>query len=144
MRLFLDTSSLIKLYHEEQDSESFKNVIVSHPISSIFLSELTRIEFLSALWKKWRQRELTTEIVRQTIVLFDNDALRFTFLPLDDCIVQNACGLVSKYGLEGLRSLDSIQLATAVSLRGQADLFMTADKLLEALLVKESLPILLP
>jgi predicted nucleic acid-binding protein len=140
MRLFLDTSSLIKLYHEEQDSESLKNVIVNNPISSIFLSELTRVEFLSALWKKRRQGELTTEIVWQIALLFEGDALQFTFMPLDNDIVGSACDLVSKYGLEGLRSLDSIQLATALSLKNNADLFITSDNLLQTLLVKEQLP----
>src|SRR5688572_7045163 len=101
MRLFLDTSSLVKLYHEEKDSESFKNIIVNSSVSSIFLSELTRVEFLSALWKKRRQGELTTEIVRQIAGLFEGDALQFTFMPLDNDIVGSACDLVSKYGLEG-------------------------------------------
>ncbi|MBO9611492.1 MAG: type II toxin-antitoxin system VapC family toxin [Dyadobacter sp.] len=139
MRLFLDTSSLIKLYHEEKDSESFKNIIIQNSISSIFLSELTRVEFLSALWKKRRQGELSTEIVEQMAVLFEEDAARFTFIPLNDHIVQNACGLLNRYGLEGLRSLDSIQPATAIALKNRADLFVTSDKLLESLLVKEEL-----
>lgn len=140
MRIFLDTSSLIKLYHEEKDSESFKNIIIQNPISSIFLSELTRVEFLSALWKKVRQGELTTEIVGQMAALFEHDAAQFNFLPLDDHIVHNACALLAKYGLDGLRSLDSVQLATAIALRDKADFFVTSDKLLRALLVKEQLP----
>lgn len=140
MRLFLDTSSLIKLYHEEEDSESFKNIIVQNSVSSIFLSELTRVEFLSALWKKRRQGELTTEIVEQMAVLFAEDASQFTFMPLNDHIVNNACGLLNKYGPDGLRSLDGIQLATAIALRDKADLFVTSDKLLGSLLVKEQLP----
>lgn len=69
MRLFLDTSSLIKLYHEEKDCESFKNIIVRNSISSIFLSELTRVEFLSALWKKHRPGELAVGVVEQIAML---------------------------------------------------------------------------
>lgn len=140
MRLFLDTSSLIKFYHEEDDSESFKNIIVQNAISSIFLSELTRVEFLSALWKKSRQGELTMEIVEKMAVLFEEDAPQFTFMPLDNQVVNNACGLLNKYESDGLRSLDSIQLATAIALKDQADLFVTSDKLLGSLLSKEQLP----
>jgi len=140
MRLFLDTSSLIKLYHEEKDSESFKNIIVQNPISSIFLSELTRVEFLSALWKKHRQGELTEKIVEQIAGLFEEDAVRFTFMPLSENIVDNACGLLNKYGPDGLRSLDGIQFATAIALKDHADLFITSDKLLGSLLAKEQLP----
>lgn len=140
MRLFLDTSSLIKLYHEEKDSESFENIFIQNSISSIFLSELTRVEFLSALWKKRRQGELSVEIIEQMAVLFEEDAAQFTFIPLNDHIMDSACGLLNKYGQNGLRSLDSIQLATAIALRDKADLFVTSDKLLGSLLEKEQLP----
>jgi uncharacterized protein len=140
MRLFLDTSSLIKLYHEEKDSEQLKSLILESAVSSVFLSDLTRIEFLSALWKKQRQGELTIEIVRQTSLLFEGDTSQYTFMPLNTDIVQSACELINKYGVEGLRSLDSIQLATAVALKGKADLFLTSDKLLESLILKERLP----
>jgi uncharacterized protein len=61
-------------------------------------------------------------------------------MPLNTDIVQSACELINKYGVEGLRSLDSIQLATAVALKGKADLFLTSDKLLESLILKERLP----
>lgn len=140
MRLFMDTSSLIKLYHEEKDSESFKNIIVQNSISAIYLSELSRVEFLSALWKKLRQGELSSEIVREMTVLFEEDAMQFTFLPLADELIESACELLNKYGKDGLRSLDSIQLATAVALKDAADLFLTSDKLLGSLLTKEGLP----
>lgn len=141
MRIFLDTSSLIKLYHEEKDSESFKNIIVQNSNSTIFLSELTRVEFLSALWKKLRQGELATEIVSQIAVWFEEDVAQFTFLSLNEQIIGDACGLLNRYGVNGLRSLDSIQLATAIALRDRADLFVTSDKLLGSLLAKEELPI---
>ena len=140
MHLFLDTSSLIKLYHEEKDSDSFKSIIVQNSISSIFLSELTRVEFLSALWKKQRLGELTTKIISQIASWFEEDAAQFAFIPLDNDIIDYACQLLNKYGPDGLRSLDGIQLATAIALRGQADLFVTSDKLLGSLLAKEQLP----
>jgi predicted nucleic acid-binding protein len=64
VRLFLDTSSLIKLYHEEPDSKSLDAVLESGLVSSIILSDLSRVELLSALWKKRRTGELTDDIVR--------------------------------------------------------------------------------
>ena len=42
--------------------------------------------------------------------------------------------------MEGLRTLDSIQLSTAVYLTKQIDLFLTADKLLNLLFEAEHLP----
>lgn len=140
MRLFLDTSSLIKLCHEETGSDVIQNLFASTSVSSIFLSELTRIEFLSALWKKCRSGELPTKVVRQIVLLFEEDTSQFNFVPINEDIVTDACGLINKYGLEGLRSLDGIQLSTAVSLRGTADLFLTSDRLLQQLFMKEHLP----
>ena len=52
--------------------------------------------------------------------------------------------LLTKYRIEGLRTLDSIQLATCVALRHEADLFLTSDNLLQTLLQKEGLPAELP
>lgn len=139
MRLFLDTSSLIKLYHEEPDSKSLDAVLESGLISSIILSDLSRVEFLSALWKKRRTGELTDEIVREIVRLFDQDARQFTFIPITEPIVEDACYFLAKYGVAGLRSLDSIQLATAIAVKEEADLFLTSDNLLKSLLKQERL-----
>jgi hypothetical protein len=46
--------------------------------------------------------------------------------------------------MQGLRTLDGIQLATAVSLFQQVDIFFTADKLLESLFEAEGLPTKMP
>jgi len=53
---------------------------------------------------------------------------------------KQAWQLISKYGETGLRALDGIQLATAVSLKNQVQTFFTSDKLLKTLLDLEGLP----
>ena len=57
MKAFLDTSSLIKLYHTEVGSDFVMNAI-SQDIREIFHSELAILEFRSALWKKMREKEI--------------------------------------------------------------------------------------
>lgn len=57
MKAFLDTSSLLKLYHWEAGSERLHEIL-SAGIEAMYLSEIAKIEFLSAIWKKIRQREL--------------------------------------------------------------------------------------
>ena len=47
--------------------------------------------------------------------------------------------MITKYGEEGLRTLDSIQLAAAVSLKAKVDLNKSSDKLLTKLFEKEGL-----
>lgn len=63
------------------------------------------------------------------------------FINTDSLIIAHAGRLVSKYGLEGLRTLDNIQLATAVSLKKQVDVFFTSDNLLQSFFIAEGLPI---
>lgn len=54
MRLFLDTSSLFMLYHEEEGSLAVERLFTDHKVTAVFLSELTKIEFASTVWKKVR------------------------------------------------------------------------------------------
>lgn len=49
MKLFLDTSSLFKLYHQEVDSDVIDGVFTNYKIIDIFLSELSKIEFPSTV-----------------------------------------------------------------------------------------------
>ncbi len=51
MKAFLDTSSLLKLYHNEIDSDIVRNSL-SRGVDEIFLSDNAILEFRSAVWKK--------------------------------------------------------------------------------------------
>ncbi|MCP4217328.1 MAG: type II toxin-antitoxin system VapC family toxin [bacterium] len=48
MKAFLDTSSLLKLYHSEIGSEALHKILATS-VEEIWLSELAKIEFLSAI-----------------------------------------------------------------------------------------------
>jgi len=47
-----------------------------------------------------------------------------------------------KYGNKGLRTLDSLQLASALILKNKPCVFFTSDKLLKSLFIEESLNVL--
>lgn len=64
----------------------------------------------------------------------------FRILETDSIIIEKARILTSKYKIQGLRTLDSIQLSTAVSLFQHVDIFFSADKLLKSLFDAEGLP----
>lgn len=55
-------------------------------------------------------------------------------------LVMQARIFCSKYRTEGLRTLDSIQLSTSLSLFEEVSVFFTADKLLKPLFEAEGLP----
>ncbi|MFN0215273.1 MAG: type II toxin-antitoxin system VapC family toxin [Saprospiraceae bacterium] len=61
MIIFLDTSSLFKLYHQEADSEEIEQVFVRNAVQTVFLSEITKLEFASTVWKKVRVKDLAEE-----------------------------------------------------------------------------------
>ena len=142
MKLFLDTSAIFKLYHQEKGSSAIESIFTNNTVSAIVLSEFTKIEFHSASWKKVRIAEITASDAKRIISVFNKDVLQYQFIHADTIITNTAKELVDKYGMQGLRTLDSIQLATAISLKELCGLFVTTDKLLNSFFQQESLPVL--
>jgi uncharacterized protein len=144
MKIFLDTSSLFKLYHQEVGTEDLEKVFSQAIITHIFLSEVAKVEFTSTIWKKVRTKEVTVAQAEVTLALFESDFGKYNFVTTNSLILEQARNLTTKYGIEGLRTLDSIQLSTCIALAKQVDAFYTADKLLQALIEREGLPIKMP
>ncbi|MFT3946821.1 MAG: type II toxin-antitoxin system VapC family toxin [Agriterribacter sp.] len=124
MKLFLDTSSLFKLYHQETGTEELESIFEKEKVTHVFLSDIAKVEFSSTVWKKVRTKEITTEQAVLTLELFENDFEKYIFSTTDSIIIEQARKLTTKYGLEGLRTLDSIQLSTCISLANQVDIFL--------------------
>ena len=144
MKIFLDTSSLFKLYHQEAGTEELEIMFSKVKITHIYLSEITKVEFTSTVWKKVRTKEITKQQAELTLKLFESDFIKYNFIATDSLILEQARNLTTNYGVEGLRTLDSIQLSTCVSLSKQVDTFFTSDKLLKTLIESEDLPTKIP
>ena len=69
----LDTSSLFKLYHQEEGTEELEKIFTEIKITHIFLSEVSKVEFTSTIWKKVRTKEITESEARETLTFFEND-----------------------------------------------------------------------
>lgn len=76
MKAFLDTSSLIKLYHQEEGADFVMDAL-SNDIEEILLSELAVLEFRSALWKKIREKEIEEKVAIEVIQCFQKDRDNF-------------------------------------------------------------------
>jgi predicted nucleic acid-binding protein len=139
MKIFLDTSSLLKLYHYEQGTEMLDKLFEDFAVSKVFLSEIAKVEFDSAIWKKVRTGELMQDEALSLIDSFELDYDKYNFIELDSEIVNNARNLISKHGTTGLRTLDSIQLSSALKVKSELSLFVTADDLLRHLAETENL-----
>lgn len=140
MKIFLDTSSLFKLYHKEDGTLLLEKIFSSIKITEVFLSEISKIEFSSTIWKKIRTKEITKSEGLVTLDLFESDVSTYTFIATNTIILEKARMLITKYGIKGLRTLDSIQLSTCVTLSEKVNAFLTDDKLLKSFLKEENLP----
>lgn len=139
MNLFFDTSSLVKLYHDEKGTKEISEVLNSNIDDLLFLSKLSIIEFSSALWKKVWVGDLSKEDCLTVINLFESDLRNFQLLSIDDDIIRSANLLLLKYGNKGLRTLDSIQFSSALILQRYDCINVVSDKLLVELFISENL-----
>lgn len=139
MNVFLDTSSLLKLYHNEPGTDTLIATL-SQGVENLYLSELAILEFRSAIWKKTRTGEIDMDIANTVIAGFQQDYAKFQWISIDNEVIQQAQESLMKYGSAGLRILDAIQLASALTLKGQSKIcFLSADKLLKSFFKAEGL-----
>ncbi len=115
---------------------------LSNDIEEIILSELAILEFRSALWRKIREKEIKENAAIEVIKYFQEDADNFQWILLQSDIIESASQLLMKYGNRGLRTLDSLQLAAALTLKDEECVFLTSDKLLHTLFKEEQLKVI--
>ena len=96
MKIFLDTSSLCKLYHQETGTEELEEVFSQVKITHIYLSEIAKVEFTSTVWKKVRTKEITKEQAEVTLELFESDFAKYNFVTTDSLILEQARNLATK------------------------------------------------
>ena len=142
MKIFIDTSSLFKLYHTEEGTELLLDLFKNNSIEKVYIAEITKIEFDSVVWKKFRKNEIEENKVLKIIKNFEKDSKKFNFIKDNIKLRKSAKSLISKYGKFGLRTLDSLQLSSAITVGDSAELFITSDKLLQKLFEFEELSIL--
>jgi len=130
MNVFFDTSSLFKLYHLEDGTDELMNLFKDPGIETIYLAEITKVEFSSVVWKKCRKNEIDENSASKLIERFDKDSAKFSFVPEGQFLRQQALELIGAHWKKGLRTLDSIQLTSALKVKTQIGLFLTSDKLL--------------
>jgi predicted nucleic acid-binding protein len=81
---------------------------------SLTISFLTVLEFVSAIRRLLKAENISDEEFRDILSTFSQEVEPFLIRSIDDKIVAGALSYVSKHGL---KSADSIQLATVIELR---------------------------
>ena len=131
MNLFLDTSAFVKLYLNEENFERFREA--ADASDGIALSAITYVEFYSAIARREREKLLTKVESREILSQFKSEWPYYGKVPVQHWVLDSAREIVVKYAL---RSLDAIQLASALAFRAAVNepvYFGSADvKLMEA------------
>ncbi len=128
MNLYLDTSALVKYFHEEKGSATITKLINSQE-NEIWVLELVRIEFFSALFRRFRNKELNEEQLKEAISGFNEAIASFNVEPLRQAIITESEFLLKKYGRQqGLRALDALHLGTFSLIAEKQWSFVAADK----------------
>jgi predicted nucleic acid-binding protein len=107
----------------------------------MIISELARVELHSAIFRKQREKELSGKAVKAVLQRFECDCdERYEVLYVASLVYDEACRLLVRHaGSQGLRTLDSLQLATFLTYcEKDRDTFLCADKRLSAVVEKEA------
>ena len=135
MILYLETSSLVKLYVREADSKEVREWVAAAGI--VATSILAYVEARAALARKFREKGFGRAEYRRAKEALEQDWSRFFILKLTDQTVRRAGDLAEKHGLRGF---DAAHLAAAMDLSSAAKSgvqFKTADGRLRSVAKRE-------
>lgn len=127
--VYLDSSALVKLVVTEPETAALRRYLRAHP--ERVSSALARVEVCRAL----RRAGATEATLRRA----DQVLGRIALVAMDDPLLRAAAALSPS----GLRSLDAVHLATALSLDG-LDAVVTYDRRLDAAAAQTGLVVASP
>lgn len=112
MNLFFDTSALIKYFHREEGTDTV-TALIQEKAHQIYVLEIARIEMLSAVFRRYRNHEISDTQLDIVLNGIEKELAHFTIEPLDALIIQESLHLMEEFGKTyGLRTLDSLHLAS--------------------------------
>lgn len=113
MIVYLDTSSLVKLYVEEKGSRMVRDLV--EPAELVATSVVTYVEARAALARQRREGGLTAAGFAQAKNDFEMDWPRYLAVEVNEAVCRRAGDLAEKHHLRGF---DSLHLASYLSLNG--------------------------
>lgn len=144
MIFYIDTSSLVKVYHAEVGTPTVLGIYRGG--DEIVISELSKIECLSTLYRKYREHEISRDTLNAVITKFEHDlhyryrVVRFSLLVIDE-----AWNLLCRFAdTRGLRTLDSLQFVFFTTYCDRATQFVCSDTTLGDLVKSEGFSLLTP
>lgn len=136
MIFYFDTSSLIKLYVEEEGSEAVRELLAAADLGAS--SVVLYVEMRAALARIYQSARLDTASYRKALKSFETDWSNLATVSLTDPILRLAADLAERHLL---KALDAIHLASALSLSRHQPLTVSAwDRPLLDAAIAEGLP----
>jgi predicted nucleic acid-binding protein len=122
---YADTSVIVKLYVEEEDSGKIARLIDNSRI--VATSEISYVEFLSAIFRKKREKEIKELDFKHIKEAFQKNWNSYLKIKLTADVIATAGSLLERYPL---KAYDAIHIGSARHLKGKVKediLFLTAD-----------------
>jgi len=144
MRYFyFDTSALAKRYSPERGSEQV-DALLGDAENVIVLGNIAITEMYSALSKKLRTREISSQSFLDAVYRFEKDISenRYRFLEVDNDIITASKTLILAH--PGLRTCDALHLALALELSELQPTVVTSDAVLFETCHAEGLKVINP
>ncbi len=138
MRLYLDTSALVKLHVEEEGSALVREAVARAEV--IATSRVAYVEARAAFARRRHTRELNAQDYRRIVRDLDGDWDHYLRIDVTEPLIRTAARLAERHHL---RAYDAIHLASVCVVRDRlADpvVFACWDSDLEAAAHREGLP----
>ena len=137
MMLFFDTSAILKAFQKENGTEKVIELL-ENAENEILISELTKIEFKSALYRRFRNKEINENDLFELINNFNKFIETIEIEEINSFTIKKAEDLLDKQGKSGLRTLDAVQFASFAMIETNDKTFICADTRLCDIIEKEN------
>jgi len=137
MIVYLDTSSLVKLYVEEEGSQAIAELVATSEVAATSL--VAYAEGRSAFARRYREGAFSDDDYDRLVAGFNEDWGSFLTLKVSDKLVRLSGELADEHGLRGF---DAIHLASAIILNDRVSshvLFSCYDQKLQHASLEENL-----
>lgn len=114
MRLYLDTSALVKLYVDEEGSPLVRSAVDQAGL--IATSAIAYVEARAAFVRRRHEGGLSGRDYRRVIRDFDADWTRYLVVEITELLIREAARLVEAHRL---RAYDAVHLASAVAIHSR-------------------------